>query len=177
MSDIKQRNVYLAILNEGEVSADLVKVISIIIQEDAYRIHLSYPNAKPISNNRNTIVQKFLSTECEYLMMVDDDIIPPPNILRLVDFDKDIITPLMFTKQRGELLPIFLTRKPDGIYDVDDYLNKTGLCECDATGTGCIIIKRKVLEDLKYPFRNKYDIDGVKTLGLDLNFCQRAKEL
>jgi len=175
--NLKQKNVYLAILNQGVIDKELAKIINVVIQEDAYRIHLSYPTGKPISNNRNTIVQKFLATDCDYLMMIDSDIIPPPNILKLVDFDKDIITPLMFVYQKGELLPLFLKRHQDGFYDPDDYLEKTGLVEIDATGTGCIVIKREVLEKIKYPFRNEYDVDGVKVLGLDFNFCKRAKEL
>ena len=174
---LKQKNIYLSILNQGEIRTELSKVINVMIQEDAYRIHLSYPTGKPISNNRNTIVQKFLATDCDYLMMIDSDIVPPPNILKLVDFDKDIITPLMFVYQKGELLPLFLKRHQDGFYDADDYLEKTGLVEADATGTGCMVIKREVLEKVKYPFRNEYDVDGIKTLGLDLSFCQRAREL
>jgi len=175
---LKQKNVYLAILNQGEINESLSKVINIMLEQDAYRIHLSYSSIKPISNNRNTIVQKFLAIpDCEYLMMIDSDIVPPPNIMRLIDFDKDIITPLMFTRQKGELLPLFLKRDKDGIYSVDDYLNKVGLQEIDATGTGCIIIKREVLEKVKKPFENIYDKDGIKTLGLDLSFCQKAKEL
>ena len=83
----------------------------------------------------------------------------------------------MFTRQKGDLLPLFLKRDKDGIYSVDDHLNKSGLQECDATGTGCIIIKREVIEKVKKPFENIYDKDGIKTLGLDLSFCQKAKEL
>lgn len=174
---LKQKNVYLAILNQGEISVGLSKVLNLIIQEDAYRIHLSYPSTKPISNNRNTIVQKFLATDCEYLMMIDSDIVPPPNILKLVDFDKDIISPFMFVNKKGELLPLFLKENKDGFYDVDDYLHKVGLQEVAATGTGCMIIKREVLEKVKCPFENIYDEDGIKTLGLDFSFCKKAKAL
>lgn len=173
---IKQKSIYIAVLNQGELRTDLVQVLNMLTQQEGYKLHLSYPTGKPISNNRNTIVSKFFATDCDFLMMIDSDIIPPMNILQLTDFDKDIITPLMFVHQKGKLLPLFLKRNKDGIYDVDDYLNKTGLQQVDATGTGCIIIKRKVLEnpELKYPFRNEYDADGIKTRGLDINFCQRA---
>jgi hypothetical protein len=179
MPNLKQKSIYLAVLNQGEIRTDLTQVLNMLIQHESYRIHLSYPTAKPISNNRNMIVSKFLATDCDYLMMIDSDIIPPMNILQLADFDKDIITPLMFVYQKGMLLPLFLKKNKDGIYDVDNYLEKTGLQKIDATGTGCIIIKRKVLEHpaLKYPFRNEYDADGIKTRGLDLNFCSRAKEV
>jgi hypothetical protein len=176
MTKLRQKTIYLVILNQGEVNETFIKLIPTWTNQDSYRIQLATSSIKPISNNRNTIVQKFLATNCDFLMMIDDDVVPPPNTLQLADFDKDIITPLMFTRQKGELLPLFLLRKPDGIYDVGDYLNLTGLQECDATGTGCIIIKREVLEKIKYPFRNEYDSDGIKKFGLDLNFCERAKK-
>lgn len=173
---IKQKTIYLSILNQGEIRTDLAQVINLIIQNDSYRIYLTYPAGKPITNNRNTIVQKFLATDCDYLMMIDSDIVPPPNILNLVDFNVDIITPLMFVKQKGMLIPLFLKRDKDGLYDAADYLNLTGLQEVSATGTGCIVIKREVLENIKHPFENRYDEDGIKTLGNDFAFCQMAKE-
>src|SRR3990167_10580536 len=174
---IRQKNIYLAVLNQGEIRTDLSQIINLIIQNDSYRIYLTYPAGKPITNNRNTIVQKFLASECDYLMMIDSDIIPPPNILNLADFNVDIITPLMFVKQKGVLIPLFLKRNKDGMYDAADYLGRTGLQEVDATGTGCIIIKREVLEKVKHPFENVYDEDGIKTLGNDFYFCQKARKL
>ena len=174
---LKQKEIYVAILNQGMIRADLAQTINMIVQNDSYRIRLSYPNGKPICNNRNTIVQKFLATKsADYLMMIDSDIVPPPNILNIVDFKKDIITLLMFVQQKGMIIPLFLKRNKDGVYDAGDYLNKSGLQEADATGTGCIVISRKVLETIKHPFENVYDADGVKTLGNDLSFCQRAKK-
>jgi hypothetical protein len=175
---LRQKNVYINVLNQGTINTDLVKVLNTIIQQDGYRIGLNYPHSKPITNNRNQIVQKFLAQkEYDYLMMIDSDIVPPPNILKLLDFQKDIITPLMFVMQRGELLPLYLRMHKDGMYDFTrDYLERTGLVEVDATGTGCIILSRKVLESIKHPFRNEYDSDGIKKLGNDLSFCKRAKE-
>jgi hypothetical protein len=175
---LRQRNVLIAVLNQGTLNTDLVKVINTMIQQDSYRIGLSYPVGKPITNNRNTIVQKFLAQkQYDYLMMIDSDIVPPPNILKLLDFQKDIITPLMFVMQKGKVLPLYLKIHKDGQYDFSrDYLEKQGLQEIDATGTGCIILSRKVLETIKHPFRNEYDTDGIKKLGNDLSFCKRAKK-
>ena len=175
---LKQRNVYIAVLNQGEIRTELAKVLSVIQQQDGYRINITYHHKKPIANNRNHIVQKFLAQkEYDYLMMIDSDIIPPPNIMKLVDFDKDIVVPLMFVMQNGKVLPLYLKQAKDGQLEFTrDYLEKQGLVECDATGTGVIVLSRKVLETIKHPFRNEYDTDGIKKLGLDLNFCLRAKK-
>lgn len=176
---IRQKNVLINVLNQGTLCTELVKVLTTIIQQDGMRIGLEFPMGKPITNNRNTIVQKFLARkEYDYLMMIDSDIVPPPNILKLLDFQKDIITPLMFVMQKGQMLPLYLKMALDGQYDFSrDYIKKDGIQEVDATGTGCIILSRKVLEAVKHPFRNEYDSDGIKRLGNDLSFCKRAKEL
>lgn len=174
----KRKKIFLSILNQGEIRTDLAKVLNYIQQNDSYEIMVSYPSAKPITNNRNMIVQKFLAIkDCDYLMMIDSDIIPPVDILNLVDFQKDIITPLMLVQQKGTLIPLYLRQNPDGIYDAGNYLEESGLQEVDATGTGCIVIKREVLEKLDHPFRNEYDKDGIKKLGNDFSFCKRAKKL
>ena len=57
-----------------------------------------------------------------------------------------------------------------------------GLMEVDAVGTGLIMISRGVLEHDYWKthggwFPNIYDKSGEKTLGLDINFCYRAKKL
>lgn len=176
---LKQKNVYIAVLNQGELRTELTKVLTMIVQQDGYRINMTYPHKKPIANNRNHIVQKFLARkEFDYLMMIDSDIIPPPNIMKLLDFNKDIIVPLMFVMQEGKILPLYLKQAKDGQLEfTKEYLDKQGLVPVDATGTGCIILSRKVLEAVKHPFRNEYDTDGIKRLGLDLNFCLRAKKL
>jgi hypothetical protein len=176
---LKQRNVYIAVLNQGEIRVELAKVLSMIQEQEGYRINITYPHKKPITNNRNSIVQKFLAQpEYDYLLMIDDDIIPPPNIMKLIDFDKDIITPLMFVMQQGKVLPLILNQAKDGQLEFSrDYLEKQGLVPVDATGTGCIVLSRKVCEAVKHPFRNEYDPDGIKKLGNDLSFCLRAKKL
>jgi len=175
---LKQRNVYISVLNQGEIRTELAKVLSLIQEQEGYRINITYPHKKPITNNRNSIVQKFLAQpEYDYLMMIDDDIIPPPNIMKLIDFDKDIITPLMFVMQEGKVLPLILNQAKDGQLEFSrDYLDKQGLIPVDATGTGCIVLSRKVCETMKHLFRNEYDADGIKKLGNDLSFCLRAKK-
>ena len=176
---LRQKNIYIAVLNQGTLSTELTKVITLITQQEGYRINITYPHKKPITNNRNHIVQKFLARkEFDYLMMIDADIIPPPNIMKLVDFNKDIIVPLMFVMQEGKVLPLYLKQAKDGQLEFTrEYLDKQGLVPVDATGTGCIILSRKVLEAVKHPFRNEYDSDGIKKLGNDLSFCLRAKKL
>jgi hypothetical protein len=50
------------------------------------------------------------------------------------------------------------------------------LLSVDVVGTGCILIHRRVLENIKAPFHIHFDEDGILTMGTDFAFCERAKE-
>jgi len=180
----KTKGIYLAILNQGWIRTELVQRILQWSQQAKYRISITFPAHKPISNNRNIIVQKFLERpEFDYLMMVDSDIVPPENIMNLADFQKDIIGGLCFAWQQQTIIPLVLEydpkRNPEKPYHIIEFDGSEGLVECDAIGTGCMLIKREVLEHpkMKAPFTNYYDENGIKKEGLDLSFCRRAKEL
>lgn len=181
------KGVYIAILNQGQMRVELVHMMIQLTRRSEFNIYYSFPADKPISQNRNKIVLDFLNhKELDYLMMIDSDIIPLSlDILHLIDHQKDIIAPVMFAYRQDAIVPLVLKRKretaPDKIaeYNVVDVTGDEGLIEVDAVGTGCIIIHRRVLEhpQMKAPFLNQYDENGLRILGLDLNFCKRAKEL
>ncbi len=184
----KAKTIYLAILNQGYIRSELVFLLTKWVRESPYNLYLTLPAAKPIMHNRNNIVKKFLETDFDYLIMLDNDIIPPANFLTLVDYDKDIIGGLCFAcKNRGGvdiILPLALEKKPSERDDVDwkyrpmKLRGDEGLVEVDAIGTGAIIIARRVLEHpkMKPAFVDYYDDDGLRIEGLDLSFCRRAKE-
>lgn len=173
-----RKKVYIAVLNQGGIRPELVHSLQGAVFQNKYELLITYPSAKPISHNRNSIVQNFLQRkEFDYLIMIDSDIVPPVDFLTLVDFQKDIISPVCFMFQQNMVIPLIMERKSDGMYNAKDVKLMDGLVECDAVGSGCIIMSRKVLEAVKYPFRNEYDADGIKLYGLDFNFCHRAKKL
>jgi len=174
---IQKKRIFVAVLNQGNIRPELVLLLHELSNQDKYDLLISYPSDKPIAYNRNKIVQRFLSRkDMDYLMMIDSDIVPPENILNLVDYQKDIITPVLFAYQGDKVLPLAVRlRKEDGFYTPIDPQETTGLQEVDGNGTGCMIIKRNVLEKIRSPFLNRYDADGMKKLGLDFAFCRDAK--
>jgi hypothetical protein len=116
--------------------------------------------------------------------MIDSDIITPLNYMDLVDYlvdeDKDIISGVCFAYMDQSIVPLVLEYNPnpnEKPFLVKSLDGTEGLVEVDAVGTGAIIIKRKVLEAVKAPFINRYDEDGIKKMGLDLSFCDKAKKL
>lgn len=179
------RGVYLAVLNQGSIRTELSTWVNDQTHQHKYRLYVSYPSERPISNNRNQIVLDFLKRkEYEYLMMVDSDIIPPSNYLELVDFQKDIISGVCFAYMDSSVIPLVLDNTPEEeqalgkkAFSIKNVDGTEGLVPVGAVGTGAIIIHRRVLEKVAQPFLNRYDEKGVKIMGLDLSFCKKAGEL
>ena len=166
------KSIYLAILNQGSIRTELVKIIVHLTHHNKYTLTVDYPADKPIANNRNKIVQEFLESGHDYLLMLDGDIVPPNNILNLADLDKDIIGGLCFAMPGDMIIPLVMKKTPKGYVA----MSGEGLIECDGIGSGCMMIARRVLEKVKAPFLNQYDNNGIKRLGLDFYFCEQAKK-
>ncbi len=167
----------IAILNQGDIRPELADLLSRLEKQRKYNLMITYPAKKPISYNRNTICKRFLETDYDYLLMIDGDCVPTNKLLDLADYDKDIIGGTCFGFVNKMIVPFCMKRRDDGRYDVIDTALNNGVIECDALGSGTMMIARRVLENLPYPFRNEYDPEGIKTKGLDFNFCRRAKLL
>ena len=172
----KYKSVYIAILNQGFIRAEMSALISELPKQRKYNLFVTYPANKPITFNRNKIVQKFLESGMDYLLMMDDDCIPPENILDMADFDKDIIGGLCYGFLNKTVIPFCMVQNEKGNYNVKETFDGEGVVECDAIGSGVMMIKREVLIDFPFPFKNEYDPEGIKIKGLDFNFCKRAKK-
>jgi GT2 family glycosyltransferase len=173
----KKRRILAAVLNQGSVSVGLSSALAQMGNNPDYDVEVEFFNEKPISHNRNTIVQHFLAKEdYDYLLMIDGDIVPPPSVVNLADYQKDVIGATCFMWQQGVIMPVAFNRRPEGMYQQIELEKCDGVTEIDAIGTGCIMLSRKVLEKVKAPFMNEYDQDGIKIFGLDIAFCRRAKE-
>ncbi len=170
-----KKKILVAVLNQGEISTDLTQCLLHMQNTPDYDVEIEFPDDAPISNNRNKIVQRFLAKDYDYLLMIDSDIVPPPSVVNMADFQKDVMAATCFIYQRA-VMPVAWDRVPDGTYTPIDISKKDGVLEVDAVGSGCILLSRKVCEEVKAPFLNEYDPDGIKLFGLDIAFCQRAKE-
>lgn len=177
MSDTR-KSIFISILNQGEIRTELAQLANIWQKDPRFKIHIEYPADKPIAHNRGKIVNRFLESGYDYLMMFDGDIIPSAKVIEYALLDKDVITPVLFAFRRAGITPLVLETHPKypDKYRVKNIKNPRGIVEVDASGTGCMMIKREVLEKVEKPFINKYDEKGERTLGLDIWFCRKAKE-
>ena len=140
---------------------------------------------RPVDAARNEIVELFLQSDCEYLLMIDADMsddpdyLTAPRFLDLASYDKDIIGPIMLMYKDEDVVPIVLVydEKAEGLKVMKSFILGQVL-ECDAIGSGVMMIKRRVLEKLEPPYF-KYLMDektGKLKLGQDFYFCQKARE-
>jgi hypothetical protein len=54
---------------------------------------------------RNFISKKFLESDCEFLAMVDSDVVPHDNFLDLVELNKPVVAGNTFCFRQGDLMP------------------------------------------------------------------------
>jgi hypothetical protein len=174
----------VAIPNQGtmttQVAKQLIDMVAQSLLTKKYVIDMRFSKVTNIDYNRNTIVKMFLETDNEWLLMMDDDNPCLQNPLDLIELNKDIIIfpTLMFKVDLSgsPMLQYNIFKKEGNMWRSQKMTPGKPLAEYDAGGTGCILIKRKVLEGVKAPFLSKLNPDGTRNVGMDLWFCQKAKQ-
>ena len=129
---------------------------------------------------RDEMAKTALVSNCDYLYMIDDDMIAPDDLFeRLYESNKDIIAPLAFTRNFPHKPVIYSCVEGwDTVSQTEHFTNyavmnypKDRLIECDAVGFGAVLIKVDCFRKMKMPwFMNPF-----KT-GEDINFCYEAKK-
>lgn len=134
-----------------------------------------YPGLRPVWYARNRAVRDFLDSDCERLLFLDHDMIPTAETLAILHSDADVVAPRMNAFKRN----------PDGSprMEICAYrYNILGDNRCngilippdavpppiavDAVGTGCMAIRRRVLEDRAMWNAMTYEWCG-ETMSLD----------
>ena len=171
--------IYFSILNEGWIIDELTIRLPRWLDEvrNKHIVYFESSKLRPIENNRNAIVKRFLESDSDYLLQMDCDNVPAQNPLKLVDLNLDIVSCPVWIYQDKLILNIYKKEENSEYFIPIDYeSNKDkGLIEVDMTGTGVLLCSRRVLERVEKPFERLYDEKGIAKLGLDLSFSQKAK--
>ncbi len=145
-----------------------------------------------VSHVRNAIVQKFLETDCESLLQIDDDVIPDINVLEMAKSvtEKEPVIAAPYHIVRAEVptpFPcVFRLRDPqdidgESIASFTPIVNpwRQGQTECDGVGTGSMAVHRSLLErkEMAAPFAMEFRKDGTMRTSDDLAFCARVRRL
>jgi len=170
-----KKSIFIGVITTGEMDARLSFALPVLASDPRFTVQIRPFIGRPASHNRNGAVKKFLESQYDYFMMIDDDIIPPMNILDLVEMDKDVIGAVCPQWKMNDLLWVVMDKVENGYKQVPVDRRK-GMQEVDAVGSGCLVMRRNVLESICAPFSRQWTKEGLQKLGLDFSFCEKAKE-
>lgn len=137
---------------------------------------------------RNMVVEEFLASDCDVLWFLDSDVTPSKYVMDLVALHYakwDIAGatyPVFMIPPTSEICEVVMTtyrKNPEsGNYTLGK-VPTSGEEFVDGLATGCLFIKRAVLEKLSKPyFEFKFDSESRNLLeGEDLGFIRKANEL
>jgi GT2 family glycosyltransferase len=128
----------------------------------------------PHDHARNRAAHYFMESGCEWLLMIDNDVVPKSDLFALIDSTDDrmdIIVPKTF-----HLMPNQLTLGWKFIPGASTTPHVSGWVELEAAATTCLAIRRKTFEKMAKPyFRFEYDANGFLAVGEDIGFCRKAR--
>lgn len=144
-----------------------------------------------IASARDTVCAKFLTTQGEWLLMLDWDVtFSPECVYELLDAADPKERPIIagcyvtFFGEGSKLRPCWMLAGEDGQQYAPDELRVGEIIECATVGMGFTLIHRSVLEAMQrvyslednWAFFGHDMIGGVRT-GEDVTFCNRARKL
>ena len=170
-------------LDQGYIRVGQRDLMLVMSRDMRYALTVGHSAHKPVTNNRNRIVKRFLAGDADFLLSMDDDVVPLGNPLDYVELDKDILIfpcPIWnygYSKSKPVVWNIGLINEAGHALDGRIPLRER-VIEIAEGGTGCVLIHRRVLEHpaMQDPFEEVVDADGVSEVGHDLAFCRRARE-
>lgn len=132
-----------------------------------------------IDQVRNLVAHYTIKNGYDYVFCVDSDIILPQDALvKLLSHQKDIVSGVYIQRRPGLTIPeVYIDNEHGGADNAHpDTLRGSGIIEVAGCGFGCVLVSRKVLEDVGYPqFTYHSSIDFDNTVSEDVDFCMKAK--
>ena len=133
-----------------------------------------------VTRDHNRIRQKVLDDGYDYLLILDQDVIPPADVIeRLMAHDKDVVSAMYFGHHdigQGQVqaMPfawVFSGEHKDWNntgYLLDSEVWTDQLLKIAFSGMGCILIKRAVLEKISFRYSLEMDAWDDRWLGVDV---------
>ena len=142
-----------------------------------------------IVNSRNILREYAIENDYDFFFSLEQDVIPPNDAVdRLINHKKDVVTGVYFTNyliNNEPVLKLLLWVKNPETYQLefidDSFLDSNNIIRINASGLGCVLIHRIVLEKIKFrlfdekntfddmPFYKDLDNNGIQAyadLGL-----------
>ncbi len=155
----------------GSIPIVLVQRILGFKQAPGLEVHFAFTERVLIERARNALAQKALNGKYDYLFFLDDDTLPPTDIIfDMIALDKDIVVAPVADRNGEGTLALF----DDDLKPIKQLATTHRV---GAGGMSCTLIKRATLEAVAKahgkPFEFITKEDGGQ-IGEDVNFCTRA---
>jgi hypothetical protein len=131
---------------------------------------------------RSEVIAKARESNADYLIMVDDDVVPTDRILRLPEHGVPVVSGCVPSWSFGKLFWCIFDLDEDGTYrSVTDFTEDHSLQQVYSVGGALLCIRRDVLEDTSqdplFLFRRNSDGTVAHFGGEDCHFCQKVHRM
>lgn len=108
-----------------------------------------------------------------HILFMDSDVLPRPRTMSaLLAHDKDIVSGAVPIHQKGSFG--WNVSKEEGFVPLKELPNN--LFKVQSCGFGVVLVKMTVFDKLEWPYWRSLYKPGLRTLGEDIYFCQKAIE-
>lgn len=167
------------------------------LDPDGHELHFDFVRGYDCATARNRIAQKTLDGGYDYVLMVDNDVVLPADVLKsLTDDIRDVCLGYYAHRDTDNIyrgrVSVCKLHQPDGIryfnYPLESEYSAEELQDLREGGTykiqihgggmGCAFIKADIFRRLKYPWYDwvNYKDDNRGMLSEDLYFCELCRQ-
>lgn len=143
----------------GQPSFKTQQCLDLMRAQTKHTTQVFLAGGQQISQNSLTICNKFLAEDWDYLLYTGDDIIFPPYALdRLISHDKDFVSGVCTWKSPPYMVPVMkddVDGKSKHLLVHPENVARQDLLEVDGVGSGFILVKRRVIENVRDYMRDK----------------------
>lgn len=144
------------------------------LSKDNIDYELLFNLGSVIPQQRNTLVDHALEIGSTHILWLDSDMhFPHQTVQKFLTHNKDIVAATYSTRIKPQRSVAFLDSN-----NLDSRLTaKTGLHQVFAVGMGCMLVSRRVFENIPKPwFQYLWNEDTQDLCGEDIYFCKQAND-
>lgn len=172
------KTILVAVPAAKYIESETFKSIANLTVPQGYRVDFQYFLGNNIEQQRNAISTYTLKHGYDYLFSVDSDIVlPQDTLVKMLAHDKDMISGVYIQRiPNTHVVELYRVTPGNGRGHIPyELLKDRGLVEIAGCGFGCVLIKRKVLENVPTPhFVYHEALDHQHTVSEDVHFCVQA---
>lgn len=176
ITNMVEKKILIAIPTSKYIEPETFKSIYDLEIPAGYKVDFQYFFGYNISQVRN-LISDWVIKGYDYLFSVDSDIAFSKDTLKkILSHDKDLVTGIYRQRKPEQILEIYLPNENGGMRNANIEELTQPLVEIVGCGFGCVLIKKKVFEDIGYP-QFEYKMANVHNILVseDNDFCIKAR--